>query len=191
MEAEEPNIKTDTWLYFKLLTYFTIRKIVLIVFPDTSQWTFFQRWDKFSNNCCGLKYCSAGGSLLTFLFSWRLDCKLKTLSFCLWWVICPLDCFLVGGTQQRWKFNLNPLKLFRKFCVDVLQYGSRIIIINCSLLTSFFRGVTWQGGTFSPSVFCLPIISVIVPYSVHFEVVPRSRKADGLFHSPKCGSLLL
>lgn len=52
--------------------------------------------------------------------------------------------FLVGGMQQRWKFNWSPLKLFWKFCVDVLQYGSRIIII----LTTFFCGVTWQGGTF-------------------------------------------
>lgn len=137
MEAEEPNIITDTWLYFKFLSYFRIRKIVLIVFPDTSQWTFFQRWDKFSNECFGLKCCSAKRSVFTFLF------LIGNSKFCnsacggldILWIV-----FLVGGMQQRWKFNLNPLKLFRKFCVDVLQYGSRIIIINCLLFTVVLRG---------------------------------------------------
>lgn len=65
--------------------------------------------------------------------------------------------FLVGGTQQRWKFNWSPSKLSRKFCVGVSQYESRITIVNCLLLTSLFCGVPWQGGTFSPLSFvCQP-----------------------------------
>lgn len=157
MEAEEPNTATDLWLYFKLLTYFRIRKIVLIVFHDISQWTSLQRWDKFSNECCAEKYCSAERCVLTCLFSWRLDCKLKILQFCLWWVVHPLDCFSGQWNTAKVRFQLKSLKIVQK----VLWMCSVWKQDNHHWLFAIEQLFPWcyMAGTFSPlSLVCLLLL---------------------------------
>lgn len=87
--------------------------------------------------------------------------------------------------------------LSRKLCiVGVLQRGSRSS--SSSLTVCYLAALSvmlCDRERILPSVavsFLLTIVSVIIPYSIHFdEVVPGSREADSPFCSLICGSSLV